>query len=84
MKLAKIIEGKHNKQSFRFERGFLVIFGRKWDKADIQTLIEVANLLSIEGYDLKIPVRVEEKTVDSMFGGTYKVDNKIYDESEEE
>lgn len=80
MQLDKVVEGKHNKEPFRYQNGKLQMYGRLWDKPDIQTLVEVANLLSIEGYDLKVPIRVEKRRVESMFGGIYNVDQKIYDE----
>lgn len=85
MELLKVVEGKHNKETFRYEDGFLQMFGRKWDKADIQTLVEVANLLSVEGYSLKIPTGKTKAIRHDMFGWSHEVDVKTYDaESGEE
>lgn len=83
MQLDKVVEGKHNKESFRYQNGFIQMFGRKWDKSDIQTLVEVANLLSVEGYTLKSPIGTQKQRVESMFGGMYVVDQKMYDEDGE-
>lgn len=83
MKLDKIVEGKHNKETFRYDDGFLKMFGRKWDKADIQTLVEVANLLSVEGYNLKVPTGKTTKTVNDMFGWPYSTEIKTYEEAGE-
>lgn len=83
MQLKKVVEGKHNKESFRYENGKLQMFGRVWDKEDIKTLVEAANLLSHEGYTLKMPVRVEKREVYGMFGESYHVNQKVYDENED-
>lgn len=80
MQLKKVVEGKHNKETFRYENGLLVTFGRKWDKADIKTLVEMANLLSHEGFELKEPTGTRTRQVESMFGGIYSVEEKEYDE----
>lgn len=79
MILDKIIEGKHNEESFRFEKGFLLMFGRKWDKGDIQTLIETANLLTVEGYKLKKPSGTKKVVHDGLFGPR-EYDEKIYED----
>lgn len=84
MQLKKVVEGKHNKESFRFANGLLQMFGRSWDKADIKTLVEAANLLSHEGYVLKEPTGTRTRQVESMFGGIYNVEEKEYDEREGE
>lgn len=83
MKLDKVVEGKHNNETFRYMNGKLQMFGRLWDKDDIKTLVETANLLSIEGYTLKSPIGTKRVQVDSMFGGIYNVNQKIYDEDGE-
>lgn len=82
MQLKKVVEGKHNKVNFRYENGMLIMFDRKWDRDDIRTLIETANLLQHEGYSLKIPTGSHQREVYSMFGGNYVVDEKEYDERE--
>lgn len=79
MKLNRILEGVHNNQTFRYDDGFLVMFDRRWDKADIQTLIEAANLLSVEGYPLKTPTGTQKKMRRDMFGFQYERDVKTYD-----
>lgn len=84
MKLDKVLEGKHNKESFRYNDGFLHMFSRKWDKADIQTLIEVANLLSLEGYSLKKPIGTETRIREGMFGWAQPYEAKIYENETEE
>lgn len=81
MKLDKVVEGKHNKEGFRFEKGFLLMFGRRWDKDDIQTLVEVANLLQLEGYKIKRPIGTEKTELEGMFG-RYVADEKIYEDGE--
>lgn len=83
MELKNVVEGKHNKESFRYENGFLVMFDRKWDKADIKTLTETANLLAHEGYVLKEPTgsRLVDK-FDPFMGGSYKMRVKEYDEKD--
>lgn len=82
MQLKKVVEGKHNKEAFRFENGKLYTFGRVWDKADIKTLVEMANLLSHEGFELKEPVTTTSREVHNMWGETYVVEEKQYDEKD--
>lgn len=84
MKLDKVLEGKHNKESFRYNDGFLHMFSRKWDKADIQTLIEVANLLSLEGYTLKKPTGTKTKYTQPLFGRAQPYESKTYEDGTEE
>lgn len=80
MQLDKIIEGKHNKEHFRYENGFLNMFNKKWDKDDIKTLVEAANLLELEGYPLKSPTGMAKTQVESLFGFKHEIDVKTYDE----
>ncbi len=80
MKLNAVIEGSHNKVSFRYDQGFINMFGIKWDYKDIQTLIETVNLLKLEGYTLKSPLRIEKQRQPSIFGGTIEIENKVYEE----
>lgn len=82
MELNKVVEGKHNNATFRYEDGFLQMFDRKWDKEDIKTLVEVANLLSIEGYNLKIPTGKTKAVRRDMFGWAYEHDVKSYDDND--
>lgn len=83
MKLDKIVEGTHNKESFRYNNGTLAIFGKIWDKQDIRTLIEIANLLDLEGYILKSPIRIGTQTIDLGIYGLHVTDQKIYEDSDE-
>lgn len=84
MQLSRVVEGKHNKETFRYEDGFLTVFGRRWDKTDIQTLVEIANLLSVEGYVLKVPTGTKKKVRQDMFGWNHEVDVNTYDDTTEE
>lgn len=81
MKLEQIIQGVHNKESFKFEKGFIYCFDRKWDRADIKTLVEIANLLDVQGYKVKEPISQRRKRVDGMFG-QYVVNEKEYEDGE--
>ncbi len=83
MKIKNILEGKHNKESFRYENGKLQMFGRIWDKGDIQTLVETANLLKLEGHDLKVPTGTKDVTYDGLLGGV-TINVKTYDEADSE
>lgn len=80
MQLLKVVEGKHNGQSFRYEDGFLKVFNHSWDKDDIKTIVEIANLLSVEGYNLKVPTGKSRQIKRDMFGYTYEFEGKSYDE----
>ncbi len=81
MKLDKIVEGKHNGKKFRFENGFLSVFSHTWNRKDIQTLVEIANLLQLEGYGLKVPIGEKEIIKTSILGSSY---TKIVDTYEED
>lgn len=61
MILEKIIQGEHRGRKFKWDNGFLHTFDRRWDKQEIEILIEIANLLQIEGYKIKKPKRMEKK-----------------------
>lgn len=82
MKLAKVVEGVHKKQTFRFENGKLFMFSKHWDREDIAILVETANLLSLEGYNLKVPTGTHKRISEGVFGGMYEVEEKTYDEGE--
>lgn len=85
MQIKNVVEGVHNKQAFRYEDGKLNMFERNWDKEDIKNLIEVANLLEIQGYKIKIPTGRQTKQRYDMFsGGTFNYDVKTYDEQSKE
>lgn len=77
MKLLKIVEGYHNKVYFRYNKAKLYMFNYEWDKTDIKTLIEVANLLKIEGYDLKEAKETKVTRYEGLFGVNEKLE-KIY------
>ena len=53
IKERKEITGIHNKEEFKYEDGIVSVFGRRWNKKDIKTLVEIANLLELQGYKLK-------------------------------
>lgn len=84
MKLDKLIAGEHNKQTFQYNSGFLTMFGKIWDYNDIQTLIETANLLGLEGYKIKKVTSVEKQEIDLGIFGKQQADKKIYEGTEEE
>lgn len=83
MVIHKLVEGKHNKEGFRYNKGFLEMFGRRWDRADIKTLVETANLLDVQGYKLKEPVETIPQEVYGIWGEKHTVNKKIYDEQGE-
>lgn len=84
MQIKNVVEGAHNKEHFRYDSGKVQMFGRAWDKEDIKTLVEVANLLEVQGYKLKVPTgRETRERYDMFFGGTMKYDVKIYDDEKE-
>lgn len=80
MKIEKVIKGTHNKVQFQYENGILCMFGKYWDLDDIQTLIETANLLKIEGYNIKKPKGVRKEKYISFLGGEHEEEVKEYDE----
>jgi len=49
----RIIKGKHKNEDFTYEDGYLTMFNIQWSKEKIKTLIETANLLHLEGYELQ-------------------------------
>lgn len=79
MKLQRIIEGTHNKQEFRYEDGILIAFARRWDRSDIQTLVEIANLLALDGYALKVPKGTRKAKRFDSWGNELEVDEKEYE-----
>lgn len=82
MKLDKIVRGQHNDKPFFFENGKVTMFNTVWDKDDIKTLVETANLLHLEGYEVKASNGVEKRVV-NMFGSSCVIEVKTYDEDEE-
>lgn len=52
MKLTPIVQGEHKGIHFSMSQGNLVCFGMAWTKEEIRTLVEIANLLKHEGYEL--------------------------------
>lgn len=80
MKLNKVVDGKHNQQNFAYRNGKLTMFNHTWDKADIKTLVETANLLAVEGYELKMPIRIEREQRQDFLGNVYDADIKVYEE----
>lgn len=83
MELKNVVEGRHNTEEFRYLNGKLQVFGRQWDKEDIRTLVEIANLLEMQGYKLKVPTgKRTQKQYDFFSGRMYSKDIKTYDEED--
>ncbi len=53
----QVISGKHNDRSFTLNDGILEYMGDKWDNEKVKDLIDLCNLLKLEGYTLidKVP-----------------------------
>ena len=85
MNIKNVVEGTHKREFFRYDNGKVQMFGRTWDKEDIQTLVEVANLLDVQGYKLKMPTgRETRQAFDPFsFGGVRSFDVKTYDDEKE-
>jgi len=48
----KVLRGKHNEQEFILDGGVLEYMGQRWDQTKVKSLIDLCNLLKIEGYEL--------------------------------
>jgi hypothetical protein len=62
----RVLNGEHNGTSFIYEGGLIQMFGRTWDKVDIKTLVEVANLLHLQNFEL-LDKQPPQKKSKSMF-----------------
>lgn len=80
MDIKKVVEGQHRGASFRYENGFLTMFNIKWDKTDIKTLVEAANLLELQGYKLKECIEVKQRKTMDIYGFTRTKTYKVYDD----
>lgn len=49
----RVITGDHNGIPFALEGGLLTIGGQKYSKSEIKALVQIANLLEVEGHKLK-------------------------------
>ena len=47
----QVVRGKHKEYEFTLNGGVLEFRGQSWSKKGIQTLVELGNLLTIQGYD---------------------------------
>lgn len=80
MKLDNLLQGTHNGKAFTYHNGTLTMFSHIFNKNDIQTLVETANLLEIEGHKLKVSKGTKVDIVNSPFYGRVEQETDIYDE----
>lgn len=64
----RLLTGEHNGHKFTFSSGFVEMFGHTWDKADIKTLVEIANLLHIDGFEMIEKRQPQKKQYSSLNG----------------
>ncbi len=70
------IRGNHNGTQFILEGGLLLCLGGFWSKKKVKNLIEIVNLLQVQGFDVidSLPKRKVSKTEEEfrrlMGGGT--------------
>lgn len=57
----QVVSGEHNGTKFSLDGGVLHIFGTTWDKSDLKTLIEVANLLHLQGFPIQEKKEAEKR-----------------------
>lgn len=68
----RTISGEHSGIQFTLEGGLLLFKGQKYSKAEIRALVQISNLLEIEGFRLaeSIPIvkRRSVQQLQSYFG----------------
>lgn len=79
MKIDNKFHGTHNKVDFTYEKGFLHLHGRKWDREDIKNMVEIANLLELHGYKINSPSGSKVVKGYNMWGESVKQVEKTYD-----
>ncbi len=47
------LQGTHNEEKFSVVDGFLCIYGIKITLAGVKTIMEIVNLLNVEGYKIR-------------------------------
>lgn len=57
----RIIDGEHLGVPFRYEAGYLLINGQTYSKAEIKALVNIGNLLELEGFKLADSKPIERK-----------------------
>lgn len=83
MRVKTNLEGEHNGEKFILHDGYLGVFGSKLTLQGVKTIVEIATLLKVQGYDIreKAPKLKRPYTIfDQMTG----VQPEYYDENEEE
>lgn len=70
------VTGKHEGEEFMYNNGKLTMFNISWSKNKIKKLIEVANLLEVEGFKLA-DVLPKQKPASSIFD-LWKDSNNLY------
>ncbi len=66
------LQGTHNEEKFSVVDGFLCIYGIKITLAGVKTIMEIVNLLNVEGYKLrnKWPKLKQPRTMFDELNGT--------------
>lgn len=87
----RIVDGKHKGLKFRYREGLLELYNKSWTKIEIRKLVEIANLLEIHGYKLKVKPKKVSRLGDSIglvpwmdWHSDGFSDGTTYDESQEE
>lgn len=84
MRLKTNLDGEHNGEKFILQDGFLHIFSSKLTLAGIKTIVEIATLLKVQGYDIrsKSPRLKQPYTIfDQMAGKKPEYDDSGEEES---
>lgn len=70
----RVISGEHNGNQFILNDGVLDYNGRLWSKKEVTDLINLCNLLKIEGYELKEsrPLTAEKRDYILHWGGNFR------------
>lgn len=70
----RTINGEHNGVPFALEGGLLTIAGHRYSKAEIKALVQIANLLEIEGFKLAESIPIVNRRGNKQFRHYFGLD----------
>lgn len=80
----RIIDGEHLGVPFRYEGGYLLINGQTYSKAEIKALVNIGNLLELEGFKIADTKPIESRENQILVSGTWGNPFGFLDEREDD
>lgn len=80
----RVVDGTHNGVEFKYEGGSIYCYEILWSKQKIATLIEIANLLELQGFPVLKNLHKKKIVCEQIFGGRIEKEVETSDTFEEQ